>query len=227
MGFRARSLLVAALALTPSAAVAQANLGRSPAPPSAGGAASSGAAEPGGADAPAGEGGERRGPAGYAYRDKPQKRSAGRAVKRAGPVATMPGFQPTASGGSRLFVMLSEEVSVEERQAKGTLTYILKGAHVARRNNTNALVTVHFNTPVSRARLVPKGKDLHFVVDLRAAVTPTWRTEKAEGGSVVLIEFAPGEYVSGGGAGASPGRAPAAERPRAPASPGGGAGPNP
>ena len=34
------------------------------------------------------------------------------------------------------------------------------------RNNTNALVTVHFNTPVTSARLVPHGHDLWFVVAL-------------------------------------------------------------
>ena len=115
-----------------------------------------------------------------------------------GPVATLPGFEMLGEGGSRLFVELSQTVQVEERRARGTLTYVLKGAHVTVRNNENPLVTVHFNTPVTRARLVPAGRDVLFVVDLRADVTPTWKINPAKEGSAVLsVEFAKGTYLSG------------------------------
>lgn len=115
-----------------------------------------------------------------------------------GPVATLPGFEMLGEGGSRLFVELSQTVQVEERRARGTLTYVLKGAHVTVHNNENPLVTVHFNTPVTRARLVPAGHDLLFVVDLRADVTPTWKMNPAKEGSAILsIEFAKGTYISG------------------------------
>jgi hypothetical protein len=49
-------------------------------------------------------------------------------------------------------------VPVEEHKARGSITYVLKNAGARVWNNTNALVTVHFNTPVSRARLVPRGE---------------------------------------------------------------------
>ncbi len=114
-----------------------------------------------------------------------------------GPVATLPGFEMLGEGGSRVFVELTQSVQVEERHARGTVTYVLKGAHVTVHNNQNPLVTVHFNTPVTRARLVPTGNDLLFILDLRATVTPTWKLEAGKEGSAVLnIDFPKGSYVS-------------------------------
>lgn len=103
-----------------------------------------------------------------------------------------------AEGGSRLFVELTQNVNVEERRARGSITYVLHGAHVAVHNNTNPLVTVHFNTPVSTARLVPVGHDLLFVVSLRANATPTWRVNPGkEGTSVLTVDFPKGSYLAG------------------------------
>lgn len=137
---------------------------------------------------------------GYSYDDKPRKAAGGgkkaRAYKHAGPVVNLPGFEQTGDGGSRLFVALSQQVPVEEHKAQGSITYVLKGASPRVHNNTNALVTVHFNTPVSKARLVPHGNDLHFVVDLRAAATPTWKmTEAPDKTAVLQIDFPKGDYV--------------------------------
>lgn len=164
----------------------------SAAPSASAGAAAAGSAAP--AEAPA------TGPVGgYSYSDKPARGGVrrGRAAKAApaGPTATMPGFETTADGGTRLFVQLTEQVPVEERRAQGSITYVLRGAHVRVRNNTNALVTVHFNTPVWRARLVPHGADLFFVVDLRANVAPTFKMTEGAGRTAVLtIDFPKGDY---------------------------------
>jgi hypothetical protein len=151
--------------------------------------------------------------AGYAYREKPA--TSGSSVprvryRRTGPVVTMPGFEQTSDGGSRLFVQLSQSVPVEERKAPGTLTYVLKGASPRVWNNTNALVTVHFNTPVYRARLVPHGQDLHFVVELRAEATPTWKMNEAAGDkpAMLAIDFPKGDYLNAP-APTTPRRAPA------------------
>jgi hypothetical protein len=116
----------------------------------------------------------------------------------AGPVATLPGFEMLAEGGSRLFVELSQAVQVDERKARGSLTYVLHGAHVTVHNNTNPLVTVHFNTPVASARLVPAGHDLLFVVSLRADATPTWKINPGkEGSSILTVDFPKGSWVAG------------------------------
>ena len=165
----------------------------------------SGEGDTGGANGPAADAPEKKAPvtpaAGYAYGDK--KSASTRSTPRSryrvrGPVVNMPGFEQTAEGGSRLFVQLSQSVQVEERKAQGSITYVLKGASPRVHNNTNALVTVHFNTPVARARLVPHGHDLHFVVDLRSDVAPVWKMNDAQDKSAMLtIDFPKGEFLQG------------------------------
>jgi hypothetical protein len=118
--------------------------------------------------------------------------------------AVLPGFEALADGSTRLFIEFTGPVTYDAKPAHGSITYVLKGAHVDRRNNYNPLVTVHFNTPVTSARLVPHGRDLWFVVALRADVQPTVSVDAAkDGGSVMRIEFPKGDYVPSG-AGAPP-----------------------
>jgi hypothetical protein len=120
-----------------------------------------------------------------------------RARFRAGaPVATLPGFEQLPDGGSRLFVELSAQVTVEERRAQGSITYVLKGAQIRHHNNTNALVTVHFDTPVFRARLVPSGEDLLFVIDLRdAKAQPAYKMSAKGQGGILTVDFGKGDYL--------------------------------
>ncbi len=122
---------------------------------------------------------------GYGYGDsardavtkRPAKARVAKARSQADPVnvATLPGFEMLPDGGSRLFVQMTGNPQVEEKKAAGSVTYVIKGVRIIRRNNRNALETAHFNTPVLRARLVPSGHDLHFVVDLRHNVAPQWK----------------------------------------------------
>lgn len=142
---------------------------------------------------------EKRAAAGYAYSDKgPKRASAGPRVVRTGPHASFPSFRETEGGGSRIVVHLSASVPVEERKAAGSVTYILKGAHVSRWNDTNPLVTVHFNTPVVQARLVPHGADLHLVIALRGGSAPTFKVEAAPqgtAGATLAVDFPKGDFV--------------------------------
>jgi hypothetical protein len=190
MRFSAHRVLLLGLLLVPAAAFAQGtgattDPGTTPAPAGSGSAA------------PAKPKGNTEG---FTFSDKPQKRApqqTARVVHRGGPIATLPGFEETNDGGSRLFVALTQSVPVEERRAQGVVTYVLKGAHINRHNNTNALVTVHFNTPVSRARLVPSGNDLHFIVELRAQATPTFKmTENTDHSAMLSIDFAKGDFTN-------------------------------
>jgi hypothetical protein len=102
-------------------------------------------------------------------------------------------------GSTRLFIELSKPVAYDTKVRGSSITYVLKGARAGRRNNTNPLVTVHFNTPVTSARLVPHGQDLWFVVQLRAKVQPAVTMDAAkDGGAVMRIEMPKGEYLPGG-----------------------------
>jgi hypothetical protein len=106
-------------------------------------------------------------------------------------------------GGSRLFVEITRKVNIEEKRAARVLTFVLKGTRVVYRNNENALVTVHFNTPVSRARLLPSGHDLLFSVDLRADATPAWKmvTDEDDGSATLQVDFPKGSFLPAGGIG--------------------------
>jgi hypothetical protein len=110
--------------------------------------------------------------------------------------AVMSGFETMDDGSTRLFVELSKPTSYDTKAGPSNVTYVLKGAHVDRRNNENPLVTTHFNTPVTSARLVSHGRDLWFVVDLRAHVQPTTAMSTTKEGATLRIGFAKGDYLS-------------------------------
>jgi len=119
--------------------------------------------------------------------------------KRGAAGLAVPGFETMGDGSTRLFVELSKPVAYDTKVSASGITYVLKGARAGRRNNTNPLVTVHFNTPVTSARLVPHGQDLWFVVQLRAKVQPAVTMDAAKDGSAVMrIEMPKGDYLPAG-----------------------------
>jgi hypothetical protein len=138
---------------------------------------------------------------GYGWSTAPATKRHVRKIRAASaapqtPDAIMPGFEMLADGSSQLYVELSKPVTYDTKTSRGGIVYVLKGAHVDKRNNFNPLVTVHFNTPVTSARLVPHGKDLWFVIDMRANVQPTVTMDAAkEGGAVLRIGFPSGSYL--------------------------------
>ncbi len=145
-------------------------------------------------------------PAKFVFPGSPESASSGdkdaRTASRArrGPradaaIATFPGFRVLPGGASRIYVELTKGVTVDERRAQGMLVYVLHDARVLVRNNRNALLTTHFNTPVGRARLVTSGRDLELVIDLRAAANATQKVVAGEGGSARLeVDFPAGDY---------------------------------
>ncbi len=113
-----------------------------------------------------------------------------------GPGAVVPGFEMLGDGSTRVFVQMPKAVTYTTKAGQGKITYVLKDVQVDKRNNYNPLVTVHFNTPVSSARLVPHGRDLWFVVALRAKVQPSVALEPAKDGTSILrVEFPKGDYL--------------------------------
>jgi len=121
-------------------------------------------------------------------------------AKAGAPAGTViPGFETLADGTTRVFVQLPHQVTYAAKPSKGSLVYVLKGIHADRRNNLNALVTVHFNTPVTSARLVPHGGDLWLVMELRASVQPSVAMDGTkDGGAMLRVEFPRGDYLGGG-----------------------------
>jgi hypothetical protein len=188
----------AALAVAPALAMAQ---GAGPAPAGSGEGSAAPPADTAAPAAPAASSATAN-PAtatGYGWSTTPAPRHHVRAVRAAKaqtPDAIMPGFEMLADGSSQLYVELSKPVQHDTKASRGAIVYVLKGAHVDKRNNFNPLVTVHFNTPVTSARLVPHGKDLWFVVALRANVQPTVTMDAAkDGGAILRIGFPSGSYL--------------------------------
>jgi hypothetical protein len=137
---------------------------------------------------------------GATFSDKPARPAARFVARHTGPLATFPGFEQLPDGGSRLFVHVSQGVPIEERRAPGTVTYVLRGAHLRVHNDANALVTVHFNTPVFRARLAPQGNDLLFILEMRSAASPSFTMQASPDKSATLrIDFPKGDFVTGDG----------------------------
>jgi len=206
MGSSTRCLALGALIalLVPSVASAQ-GTGAVPTTPQVPGAAEPAPPPGGGAGGGSGSGGAAdKQPAssgnvgGVTFQDKPVRRAPRAVLHRSGPLATFPGFEQLPDGGTRLFVQLNQSVPVEERRAQGSVTYVLKGAHLRVHNDANALVTVHFNTPVFRARLAPSGNDLLFILELRAAATPTFKlTDNQDKTATLQIDFAKGDFLNG------------------------------
>lgn len=126
-----------------------------------------------------------------------EKESKGMGSKD-GPVALFAGFRVLPDGSTRVFVDLSGRATVTKREGEGELVYTLKGARLASANNKNALVTTHFDTPVSRARLVPVSDDIELVIELRAETTAAHRVLRRDGEAAQLqIDF-PARKASAG-----------------------------
>jgi hypothetical protein len=126
---------------------------------------------------------------------KKKARAASSKPRPGAAVATFPGFRLLPDGRSRIYVELSKTVTVEERRTDQALTFTLHDAQVLVRNNRNALITTHFATPVSRARLMPAGNDINLVLDLRKAINATFQVVPGDNGSARLeVDFPAGDY---------------------------------
>jgi hypothetical protein len=140
-------------------------------------------------------------------------------------ILTWPGFTPLGDGGSRFFVQTTDPIQPEVRAEEGRVVLIFPNAQVHLRNSTRWLETRFFNTPVTRARLERRGRDMAFVLYLRSPAVPRVSTEPGPTGAFhyVYVDFPPGDYApvvapapSGGGLAPESGPPPAPARPEDP-----------
>lgn len=122
---------------------------------------------------------------GYSWTDKPAKPGKWRPKKKLdpnAPIAMFPGFRMLADGSSQVWVHVTKKVNV----TAAATSFALVGAQVNVRNNTNALVTEFFDTPLARARLKPDATGAQLVLELRESVAVKHRVVDAPGGSMML-----------------------------------------
>jgi hypothetical protein len=110
--------------------------------------------------------------------------------------ATWPGFQMLPNGGSRFFVQLTSETSVDAEMQPDKMVITLKNTAIAGPTNSFSLETRYFNTPVKRARLKAKDADTLLLLDMRKEIMPVVSKEGGRDGYFfIYVDFPPGNYM--------------------------------
>lgn len=134
-----------------------------------------------------------------AYRRVVRRQRRGRRGRRGRQILTWPGFSPLGDGGSRFFVQTTVPMQPEVRTEEGRVVVLFRNTAIHLTNSRRWLETRFFNTPVLRARLERRRRDMALVMRMRsgAAVQPRVSTEAAPGGNFhyVYIDFPPGDYA--------------------------------
>lgn len=111
-------------------------------------------------------------------------------------ILTWPGFTAQAGGGSRFFVQTTAPVTTEVRTTADRVEVIFRNTRIHLANSRRWLETRHFETPVLRARLERRGRDMVLVMHLRGAATPTVSSGAGEGGfHFVYVDFPAGHWL--------------------------------
>ncbi len=110
-------------------------------------------------------------------------------------ILTWPGFQMLESGGSRFFVQTTGPVSTQVRVSPGRIEVMFPNTTIHLRNSSRWLETRFFDTPVIRARLERRGRDMVFVMQMRADLTPRISTNEAGGFVYTSIDFERGHFL--------------------------------
>jgi hypothetical protein len=91
------------------------------------------------------------------------------------------------NGVSELVLRVSKRIDVRMQKANGRVVFVLPSVQVGVRNNTNPLITTHFDTPLARARLIEHKEGAELVLELREAVVPKFSVSDAPGGAISLL----------------------------------------
>jgi hypothetical protein len=132
-----------------------------------------------------------------------KERARGRSVEghshNGVPIVTLPGFEMYDDGSSRVFLEVSENVSVSEWKQPHLLTYRFEGVYVPERVNRLPIPTQHFDTPVGLVRVVQVLGGAELRVYLRQTTEPKTRLKRSDGGTVLSVDFPrlrPGEITA-------------------------------
>lgn len=102
------------------------------------------------------------------------------------PIAMYPGFRMLADGSSQVWVYVSRKVNITAGGSAAQPTFVLNGAQIAIRNNTNALITEYFDTPLARAQLKRDAAGAQLVLTLREPASVKHRIVDGPGGTTIL-----------------------------------------
>lgn len=80
---------------------------------------------------------------------------------------TFSGYQRFTDGSSRFFVRMSHRPAIKQRSEGTQMTFTLLNSFVGLRNNKHPLDFSHFESPLVRAQLVPRGSNVDLVMQFR------------------------------------------------------------
>jgi hypothetical protein len=112
---------------------------------------------------------------------------------------TWPGFTMTETGGSRIFLQTTKSLKYKKKTTKKKIVITFTDTNIFLSNNSNPLVTTHFNTPVRKAYLKKRGKKkVELIVELKSKATADLtivQTEVSDGYNYVFLDFAKGDFA--------------------------------
>lgn len=125
-----------------------------------------------------------------AYRRIPRLQQRTRAT-----ILTWPGFAPLGDGGSRFFVQTTAPVQPEVRVEANRVIVLFRNTTIHVRNSGRWLETRFFNTPVMRARLERRRRDMALVLYMRGPSTPMISSGANGAFHYTYVDFGPGSYA--------------------------------
>lgn len=118
---------------------------------------------------------------------------------------TWPGFVMTGDGGSRIFLQTTKSLEYKQTAKGKKIILTFKNTKVHLWNNSNPLITSHFNTPVKKVYLKRKRKQVDMIIELKSEAEPTIvQTEVGDGYHYLFVNFAKGQYDTGSTGSARP-----------------------
>jgi hypothetical protein len=129
----------------------------------------------------------------------PALRRLARLQQRGATIVTWPGFQPLGDGSTRFFVQTTAAVAPELRLERGRVVILFRNTTIHVRNSGRWLETRFFNTPVARARLERRRRDMALVLYMRAAATPRVSTAANGPFHYTYVDFDAGVYAAPAG----------------------------
>ncbi len=122
--------------------------------------------------------------------------AARRGARARSEIITWPGFQAQSGGASRFFVQTTGPVTTQIHASPGRVEIIFPDTVVNLSNSRRWLETQFFETPVLRARLERRRRDMVLVMYLRAGVTPSVsQSTDTNGFNFTYIDFPAGHYL--------------------------------
>jgi hypothetical protein len=110
-------------------------------------------------------------------------------------ILTWPGFSQRGDGGSRFFVQTTGPVATDVRVEQNRVVILFRNTTIHVRNSGRWLETRFFNTPVTRARLERRRRDMALVLYMRGPATPVVSSGANGAFHYTYVDFGPGAYA--------------------------------